>query len=62
MVQAGELTYGLLVQTVTGLRRVDETQIRAAPRGQHRRLVNGSINIDGQLVLVTDPQAMAVGL
>lgn len=62
VVQVGDLMYGLLVETVTGLRRVDETHIRAAPRGQRRKLVSGSIDIDGQLVLVTDPAAMAVGI
>jgi hypothetical protein len=36
--------------------------VRAAPRGQHREIVSGSITIDGHLLLLTDPAAMAVGL
>jgi chemotaxis signal transduction protein len=56
------LQYGLLVDTVIGLRRVDEADIRPAPRGQHRELVSGSVTIDGNLVLVTNPKALAAGL
>jgi chemotaxis signal transduction protein len=56
------LQYGLLVDTVIGLRRVEEADILPAPRGQHRELVSGSVTIEGNLVLVTDPTAMAAGL
>jgi chemotaxis signal transduction protein len=62
VVQAGDLAYGLLVDTVSGLRHIDETRIRAAPRGQQQELVSGTIDVDGQLVLVTDATAMAVGI
>ncbi len=62
VMQTGDVRYGLLVEGVTGLRRVDEADIRAAPRGQDQELISGSINIDGQLVLVTDPTAVAAGI
>ncbi len=45
-----------------GIARIDETTIREAPRGQDQELVSGSIDIDGRLVLLTDPLAVAVGI
>jgi chemotaxis signal transduction protein len=62
VMQTGELRYGLLVEGVTGLRQIDEADIRPAPRGQGRELICGSIDIDGQLVLLTDPAAVAAGI
>jgi chemotaxis signal transduction protein len=62
VVQAGDLVYGLLVDVVTGLRRIDETCVRAAPRGQDREIICGTIDVDGQLLLLTDPTAMAAGI
>jgi chemotaxis signal transduction protein len=50
---------GLLVESVTGLRRIDEDDIRPAPRGQETAIVAGSIVIDGEMVLVVDPRAIA---
>jgi chemotaxis signal transduction protein len=58
VVQVEGLAFGLLVDIVRGLRRVDETLFRTAPRGQERPLVSGTIDVDGQLVLVTDAVAM----
>jgi len=62
VMQTADVRYGLLVEGVTGLRRIDEADIRAAPRGQDQELICGSINIDGQLVLLTDPTAVAAGI
>jgi chemotaxis signal transduction protein len=62
VVEAEDLVYGLLVDTVAGLVRVDETTVRAAPRGQEQEIVSGSVAIDGHQVLVADPAAMAVGM
>jgi chemotaxis signal transduction protein len=62
VMQVGDVRFGLLVEAVTGLRRIDETTIREAPRGQDQELVSGSIDIDGRLVLLTDPLAVAVGI
>jgi chemotaxis signal transduction protein len=62
VLQVHDTLCGLLVDAVTGLRRVDDLQVRAAPRGQDREFISGSITIDGQLVLLADPNAVAVGL
>ena len=62
VVEVEDVVYGLLVDTVAGLRRVDETDLRDAPLGQHREILSGSVTVDGHLLLVTDPVAMAVGL
>ncbi len=56
-----DTTYGLLVDSVNGLHKVDEADIRPAPRGQHRELVSGSITIDGALVLLADATAAGAG-
>jgi chemotaxis signal transduction protein len=62
VLHVADKTYGLLVDSVTGLQKVDEADIRPAPHGQHRELVSGSVTIDGQLVLLTDPAAAGVGV
>lgn len=51
--------FGLLVESVTGLRRVEEAQIRPAPDGQQRRLVSGTVDAADGMVLVADPAALA---
>jgi chemotaxis signal transduction protein len=50
--------FGLLVDAVTGLCKVDEAGIQPAPDGQERKLVSGTVDVDGQLVLVMDPHAL----
>jgi chemotaxis signal transduction protein len=52
-------TFGLLVDSVTGLRRVADAEIRTAPDGQERALVCGTITNGEELVMVTDPAALA---
>jgi CheW-like domain len=59
VVEAGDMTFGLLVDAVTGLRRVAEQDIRSAPQGQHEPLVCGTVDDGDDLVLVTDPAALA---
>jgi len=59
VVEAGEKTFGLLVEAVTGLRRITDSDICPPPAGQSRSLVCGTIDAGGQLVLVTDPDALA---
>ena len=59
VVEAGERTFGLLVDAVTGLRRVADADIGPSPAGQDRPLVCGTIDSGEQLVLVTDPDALA---
>lgn len=59
IVEAGEKTFGLLVDAVTGLKRIAEADISPPPQGQHRPLVSGTIDTGGHLVLITDPNALA---
>jgi len=59
VVEAREKTFGLLVDNVTGLRRITDADIRPPPEGQDRPLVCGTIDTGDQLVLVTDPNALA---
>jgi chemotaxis signal transduction protein len=62
VVEIGDTTFGLLVDAVTGLRRIAAADIRPAPKGQHRGFISGTIDTDGQLVLVADPIALAAQL
>jgi chemotaxis signal transduction protein len=59
VVQVDGTTFGLLVDNVSGLRRVDEADIRIAPQGQDRGLVCGTVEADGRLLLVADATALA---
>jgi chemotaxis signal transduction protein len=52
-------TFGLLVQEVTGLSRIDPTAIHVAPDGQDEAFISGVISRDDGLVLVADPAALA---
>jgi chemotaxis signal transduction protein len=62
VIEAGGKTFGLLVDAVTGLRRIEEREIRPAPQGQDRTLICGTLDADGHLVLVADPTALAAQL
>ena len=59
VVETAGKSFGLLVDAVTGLVRVDLADIGSPPDGQHRDLISGTICTDGHLVLVADPVAMA---
>jgi chemotaxis signal transduction protein len=52
-------TFGLLVEEVTGLSRIDAATIALAPEGQDQTLISGVISGDDGLVLVADPGALA---
>jgi chemotaxis signal transduction protein len=54
LVEADGTTFGLLVDEVTGLRRVSPDDIRRTPDGQDRALVCGTFDDAGRLVLVVD--------
>jgi chemotaxis signal transduction protein len=54
--------FGLLVDQVIGLRRIDEDDIRSAPEGQARLFVSGTVESDGELMLIADPYALATHL
>jgi chemotaxis signal transduction protein len=59
VIETGGMTFGLLVDEVTGLRRIAAADIHPPPTGQDRALICGTIDTDGALVLVTDPVALA---
>lgn len=62
VIETGGTTFGLLVDAVTGLRRIAASDIHPAPTGQDRALICGTIDNEGDLVLVTDPVALAARL
>ncbi|SDL06502.1 hypothetical protein E3T54_03815 [Cryobacterium sp. Sr8] len=62
VVETGETTFGLLVDAVTGLRRISAADIRPAPTGQGRAFISGTVDSDGELMLVADPVALAARL
>lgn len=62
VVEAGGTEFGLLVDIVTGLRRIDDADIRTPPRGQDRPVISGTVDADGELTLVTDPATLAAQL
>jgi len=62
VLEIGGTTFGLLVDQVTGLRRVGAADICSVPRGQHRAFISGTIDTDGELVLVADPIALSAQL
>jgi chemotaxis signal transduction protein len=59
VIEAGGKKFGLLVDMVSGLRRIEEADIRPAPDGQARPLVSGTVDAGDGLILVTDPVALA---
>ena len=59
VIEAGDKTFGLLVDEGLGLQKIDAGDIRPAPQGQGRELVSGTLEIDGRLVLVAAPTALA---
>lgn len=60
VIEVGATLVGLLVDEVTGLRRVEDADIGPAPSGQNRSFVCGTIGAGtGQLVLVADAAALA---
>lgn len=58
LVEADGTTFGLLVDEVTGLRRIATDDIRPTPDGQDRALVCGTFDDAGRLVLVADAAAL----
>ena len=52
-------TFGLLVEEVTGLSRIDNEDIGVAPDGQDNALICGVISRDDGIVLVADPARLA---
>lgn len=52
-------TFGLLVEEVTGLQRVDEADIGPPPGGQESAVVTGVLTSAGEMVLLVDAAALA---
>jgi chemotaxis signal transduction protein len=59
LLEADSKTFGLLVDEVTGLIRLADVGVCQAPRGQARPFISGTIDDDGQLVLIADARALA---
>jgi chemotaxis signal transduction protein len=59
VIEADGKTFGLLVDAVTGLQRINDGDIRPAPHGQDRPLISGTVDTDGCLVMVADPTVLA---
>ena len=62
VIEIDGIMFGLLVDSVTGLRRVTPADIHPPPTGQDHALICGTIENEGELVLVTDPVALAARL
>ena len=62
IVSVDDQTFGLQVEAVTGLRRVDDADINPAPRGQDDELISGTIATWGEVVMVTSASALAARL
>jgi chemotaxis signal transduction protein len=59
VVEAGDATFGLLVDAVSGLRRVEDADVRHAPTGQDRPLICGTIDSQDGVILMADADALA---
>jgi chemotaxis signal transduction protein len=58
VVDDSNLTFGLLVDEVTAVMRVEDDRIGPPPQGQAGGTVAGVIHDDGELVLVLDAVAL----
>jgi chemotaxis signal transduction protein len=54
--------FGLLVDEVSGLRNIDAAAVGAAPPGQARQIIAGSIRDTDEVLFVIDPAALAGAL
>lgn len=54
VVQDGTVTFGLLVEEVTGVHRIDDDEVGPPPPGQDRAVVAGVVNDEMGLVLLLD--------
>ncbi len=55
-------SFGLLVDEVTGLQRVDDDDIRHTPDGQAHALVSGTVQTADRLMLIVDTGTLAARL
>ena len=59
IIDRGPLSFGLLVEEVTGVHEIDDARISDPPPGQDRDLVSGVLSDDEDLVLLLDVDALA---
>jgi len=59
VLEAADKTFGLLVDAVTGLRRINDSDLGPPPAGQDRPLISATLRHNGRLILVADPLALA---
>jgi chemotaxis signal transduction protein len=62
VLETSQGSFGLLVDVVTGLQKVEDHHIRPSPQGQGRTFVSGTFDRDGRLVLVADPVELGAAL
>jgi chemotaxis signal transduction protein len=63
ILDTGAKSFGLLVDSVIGVRRVDPAGIRPAPAGQDERaLICGTVDVDGQMMLIASADALGARL
>jgi chemotaxis signal transduction protein len=62
VIEEGGLTFGLLVEQVTGVHTVDDEEIGPPPPGQDRVTVSGVLADGDGLVLLLDCSALRVRL
>lgn len=62
VVESRGASFGLLVDFVSGLRRFADNEVRPAPTGQGSAFICGLVDLDGELILVADPDALAARL
>jgi chemotaxis signal transduction protein len=58
VIDEGTLTFGLLVDEVTDVGRIDDAQVGPPPKGQQGSAVSGVIHEEGGLVLLLDAAAL----
>jgi chemotaxis signal transduction protein len=58
VIHVGGKTFGLLVDLVTGLQRVEDADIGPPPDGQNRPLISGTVRSEGHLIMIADPFAL----
>jgi chemotaxis signal transduction protein len=59
VIHTDERRFGLLVDAVTELCTVEDDRVGPAPGGQSQQLVSGTVERNGQLLLIADPEALA---
>lgn len=59
VVEHDRVSFGIAVDDVTGLVRVDDAEFTAPPAGQAEPVISATVQHDGKLLLLADPAALA---